>query len=183
MSAERAELGQDPFSIYTAQRADALDPVGAPVRTSTEQIDVLALVVDLPVEARYTTLVVRPDGSTTLSASDGDPPFTSVSPGPLAELARSVLGCAQRDLALFPVDPGNALPSHRLVQFTVLTTAHRRRRSVPLESFWSGSPPEPRATIRATRTMIEALRNGPAQLGDAAGAPLRTPGSPPTPLR
>ena len=119
---------------------------------------VSGLVVDVPAEGGYATVVALTDDTTSMYTSGGGGTIGAGQHEAAANATHALLRAAELQLDAFdqPEDP--SLPPRGPVRFHLLAPAAGRTLDVPAEAFWGRAQSPVMPVIAATQQVITALR-------------------------
>jgi hypothetical protein len=125
---------------------------------SAAGVSTLGVVVDIPSEGGFVTLVALADGTTSMYTSTGGGVVGAGAQEAVASANAELLRIIDSHSQLFPADDRTDLPGPELVQVTLLTRAARQRASIDLSMFWGQEPSTIPDLIEAIQNLITALR-------------------------
>lgn len=128
-----------------------------------EHPNVSGVVVDIPAQGGYATLVALTDGTTSLYTSGGGGTIGAGTDDAAAQATRHLLTVVESNLGQFQHADDDALPSPGSVRFHVLTPNGRRREDVPEDSFWGRSLHALTPVIAAAQLLVTAVREASEQ--------------------
>ena len=148
----------DPEEMYRSLRAMALGAVdqGLPAPPA-EHPDVAGLVVDIPSEGGYATIVALTDDTTSLYTSTGGGTIGAGNHPQVAALTHVLLAIVQAHLAAFPDPPDDGLPSEGSVRFHVVRPDGGGGADVPVDCFWGQREHDLMPVIAAMQDILTAL--------------------------
>lgn len=121
--------------------------------------DVSGVVVDIPSQDAFATVVGMTDNTTSMYTSTGGGTIGAGEHADVAAATQQLLATIQAHLASFAETDDGALPPAGSVRFHVLTPNGTRRLDVGEDSFWGRAPHELMPVIGATQELISAMRN------------------------
>lgn len=154
-----ADGDQSPYEAYTRLRTMALDAVthGLPSPTRYHP-DVSGLVVDVPAQGGWASLVAMTDGTTSLYTSVGGGTIGAGAHAPVAVATRRLLSAVQADLDGFLGWSDQELPPPGTVRLHVLSPSIPRTTDVPEAAFWGEVDHPLRPVIVAVHDVLTAVR-------------------------
>ena len=157
----RNDRGDQPVEAnpYDGLRDLALRAVedGLPAPTA-DHPDVSGVVVDIPSQDAFATVVGLTDNATSMYTSTGGGTIGAGEHAEVAAATHKLLTTIQAHLGSFTGADDGSLPSAGSVGFHVLTPEGTRRVDVPEDSFWGRAPHELVPVIGATQELISAMR-------------------------
>lgn len=153
-------VADDPEEIYLGLRGNALNAVeqGLPAPDATHA-DVAGVVIDIPAEGGFATVVAMTDSTTSMYTSVGGGVIGAGEHAHVADATRRLLMEVQAQLGLFRRLDDGEFPPAGSVRFHVLTPSGNRMVDVPEASFWGDVGHELMAVIAATQEVISAIRS------------------------
>jgi hypothetical protein len=124
----------------------------------SEHPDVAGLVVDIPAQGGFATVVGLTDNTTSMYTSVGGGTIGAGEHAAVASATHRALAVVQEHLASFRHADDKQLPPTGVVRFHVLTISGARRADVPEDSFWERAPHDLMPVIAATQDLIAAIR-------------------------
>jgi hypothetical protein len=121
--------------------------------------DVSGVVVDIPAQGGFATVVALTDGTTSMYTSVGGGTIGAGEHSVVRIATRRLLAAVQRELGFFVEVDTDALPPPGLVRFHLLAPHGRRYRDVPEDSFWGRAPDDLMPVIEKTQELISAISN------------------------
>lgn len=150
--------GPEAAGPYEGLRMMALSAVANGLQSPTnDHPDVSGLVVDIPAQGGFATVVALTDNTTSMYTSVGGGTIGAGGHANVASATQALLAAAQAQVRAFtkPDDPD--LPPAGQVRFHLLSPAGCRFEDVPEESFWGRAPHELMPVIAATQAVISAI--------------------------
>lgn len=144
--------------VFENLRANALTAVQVGVSPQESRTYVAGVVVDIPAEGGFATVVALADSTTSMYTSVGGGIIGAGGHPPVAEATRRLLAEAESHLARFRSKDDDGLPSAGSVRFHVLTPAGNWYADVPEACFWDQAPHDLSAVIVATQEVVSAMR-------------------------
>lgn len=120
--------------------------------------DVAGVVVDIPSDDGFATLVSLTDGATSLYTSTGGGVIGAGEHASVAEATSALLAEAQARLSELAIGDEDAHPLPNHVRFFVLGDDGRRSFDVPLEEFWTPNAGHWAAVVAAAQNVLTELR-------------------------
>lgn len=117
------------------------------------------LVVDIPAQGGYATVVALTDSTTSMYTSTGGGTIGAGEHATVAAATQQLLAEVQRHRGMFEAAPDTDLPSAGFVRFHVLApSAGRRLADVPEDAFWGRTDHELMPVLAAVQEVISAVR-------------------------
>jgi ribosomal protein S12 methylthiotransferase accessory factor YcaO len=158
------EGGHDGAKPYDGLRAMALGAVAKGLQLPGEDHpDVSGLVVDIPAQGGFATVVALTDDTTSMYMSTGGGTIGAGGHQNVASATQALLSAAQAQLGAFTRPGDSDLPPPSQVRFHLLSTSGSRYEDVPEDSFWGRSSHEVMHVIAATQDVISAIRSSTPQ--------------------
>lgn len=123
-----------------------------------EHPGVAGVVVDIPSQDAFATVVALTDNTTSMYTSTGGGTLGAGEHAAVAAATHQLLTTIQRHLDAFDDVDDRSLPPSGVVRFHVLTPTGTRRTDVPEDSFWGRTPHDLTPVIAATQELISAMR-------------------------
>ena len=144
--------------MYRRLRAQALGAVdnGLPA-PSGEHPDVSGMIVDIPSEGGYATVVALTDDTTSLYTSTGGGTIGAGAHANVARLTHQLLAVVQARLEDLSLGATDDLPPVDIVRFHVLSPAGGRCADVPVDCFWGRLDHELMPVIAAVQDVLTAI--------------------------
>lgn len=149
---------QSPDDVYQGLRSLALSSVDNGLRPpSAEHPDVSGLVVDVPAQGGFATIVALTDDTTSMYTSTGGGIIGAGQHANVAAATRHLLSVVQAHLDSFVQADDGALPGTGSVRFHVLTPSGCRWVDVPEDSFWGRVSHSLMPVIGSTQALITVM--------------------------
>jgi hypothetical protein len=132
--------------------------VSGAVSPGPEHPDVAGVVIDVPAEGGFVTLVALADGSTSMYTSTGGGVIGAGGHAPVAAANRQLLMAAQHQLSTIVSPDDGSRPTAGFVRFHVLTPPVLRAGDVSARAFWGEESHELAPLIAAAQALIAAIR-------------------------
>jgi hypothetical protein len=156
--------GHEAARPYEGLRAMALGAVTNGLRSPGEDHpDVSGLVVDIPAQEGFATVVALTDDTTSMYMSTGGGTIGAGGQQNVASATHALLAAAQAQLGAFTRLGDSDLPPPGQVRFHLLGPSGSRYQDVPADCFWGRSPHELTPVIAATQDVISAIRSSTPQ--------------------
>lgn len=150
---------KSPEEVYRGLRGLALDAVAQGLTaSSSEHPDVSGLVVDVPAQGGFATVVALVDNTTSMYTSTGGGTIGAGEHAAVAAATHRLLTVVQAQLGSFPRKDDGGLPPPGSVRFHVLTPSGSRCEDVPEDSFWGRVNDPLTPVIASTQALITAIR-------------------------
>jgi hypothetical protein len=120
--------------------------------------DVSGLVVDIPFQGGFATIVAMTDNTTSMYTSTGGGTIGAGNHKAIATVTQKLLSVVQDNLGRFARSEDRGLPPLGLVRFHVVSPSEPRTQDVPEECFWGRTPHELIPVISATQAVVSAIR-------------------------
>jgi len=120
--------------------------------------DVSGVVVDIPSQNAFATVVGLTDNTTSMYTSTGGGTIGAGEHAEVATATHELLRTIQAHLDSFAAVGDSALPPAGTVRFHVLTPTGTRQVDVPEDAFWGRAPHALAPVIGATQELISAMR-------------------------
>jgi hypothetical protein len=130
---------------------------------TSDHPDVSGVVVDIPAQGGYASVVALTDNTTSMYTSTGGGTIGAGEHAAVASIAQQLLVIVQAHLGSFKQRDDGSLPPTATVRFHVLTPSGNRRDDVPEDCFWGRAPHELMPVIAATQELITAIRGAAPQ--------------------
>jgi hypothetical protein len=124
---------------------------------SSDHPDVSGLVVDIPAQRGFVTVVALTDNTTSMYTSVGGGTLGAGEHENVAMATQALLAAAQAQLGTFTRSDDAGLPSPGQVRFHLLSPSGGRFEDVPEDSFWGRVPHDLMPVIAATQSVISAI--------------------------
>lgn len=149
-------MGED---VYEDLRARALsaNELGLVARSDGHP-DVTGVVIDIPGEGGFATLVALQDGATSVYTSSGGGVIGAGEHAEVAERASVLLTEVQRALEQFGVDSGTDHPAPGYVRFFAASGGGQRVADLPVEFFWEPHEGPLASVVAAAQDLLTAVR-------------------------
>jgi hypothetical protein len=121
--------------------------------------DVSGVVVDIPSQGGFVTIVALADDTTSMYTSVGGGTIGAGQHAVVAAATQQLLSDVQVNLGLFSSMDDQQLPPPGLVRIHVLSPASGRRADLPEGAFWGHQNHELTDVIVCVQTVIAAIRN------------------------
>jgi hypothetical protein len=121
--------------------------------------NVMGLVVDIPAERGFATVVALADNTTSMYTSVGGGTVGAGQHTAVADATQALLRTVEAHLSLFPSEDDASFPGPGQVRFHVLGLSGRRRAEVPDDAFWGRQPDRLIQVISATQDVITKMRS------------------------
>jgi hypothetical protein len=151
-SNEGAEAFRDLRAMALGAVAAGLDP------PAPEHPSVSGLVVDIPADGGYATIVALTDDTTSLYTSTGGGTIGAGDHSNVAAATHGALVAVEAQLASFNLPDDQALPPASVVGLHVLTPSVNRMADVPVAAFWGEEEHELLPVIAAVQDVLSAVR-------------------------
>ncbi len=122
-----------------------------------EHPDVSGIVVDVPGEGGFATIVALTDGTTSMYTSTGGGQIGAGTHAHVANATQRLLAEVQRNLGHFNSQDDDAFPPEGLVRLHVLTPSAGRRTDVPENAFWGREDHHLMPVIALVQDVITAI--------------------------
>jgi hypothetical protein len=149
--------------MYESLRRHALDAaaLGLPPATGGHA-GVAGIVVDVPADGGFATLIAMTDGTASLYTSVGGGIIGAGGHRDVAAAIDRLLGAAAAQIDAFTPDEDPSQPPAETVRVFVLTPSGRRRADVAQEAFWGERDDRLMPVIAAVQDLITAMRQVPS---------------------
>ena len=147
-----------PVAVFEDLRSNALAAVQVGVSPHDARTYVAGVVVDIPAEGGFATVVALADNTTSMYTSVGGGIIGAGEHRFVAEATRRLLTEVESRLAMFRTKDDGGLPPPGSVRFHVLTPAGNWYSDVPESCFWDQAPHDLSAVIGATQHVVAAIR-------------------------
>jgi hypothetical protein len=156
----KTKTGSDPTAdVYVALRGNALASVtNGLALPSEDHPDVSGVVVDIPAEGGFATVVALTDNTTSMYTSTGGGTIGAGEHEKVASATERLLSVAQAHRASFSRHGDLDLPPPGFVRFHILSPSGSRGEDVPEDSYWGRAPHELMPVIAATQDVVTAMR-------------------------
>jgi hypothetical protein len=156
--------GHEGTTPYDGLRAMALGAVAKGLQLPREDHpDVSGLVVDIPAQGGFATVVALTDDTTSMYMSTGGGTIGAGGHQNVASATQALLSAVQGQLGAFTRPGDSDLPPPGQVRFHLLSPSGSRYEDIPEDSFWGRSPHELTSVIAATQVVISAIRSSTSQ--------------------
>lgn len=135
---------------------DALSRLPAP---ASDHPSVSGLVVDIPSEGGFVTVVALTDDTTSMYTSTGGGVIGAGEHDRVAQATQALLRVVEDHQARFGTADGDELPRRGQVRFHLLAASGRRRADVPEDAFWGRADHDLMPVIAATQDVISEMRH------------------------
>jgi hypothetical protein len=150
---------EPPANPYDGLRDLALNAVGNGLPPpSAEHPDVSGLLVDIPAQGGFVTLVGMTDNATSMYTSVGGGTIGAGERRSVAAATQALLAAVQSNLASFAAGDDRGLPAAGFVRFHVLSPSGARHLDVPEDCYWGRAPHELMPVIAASQAVVSAIR-------------------------
>lgn len=156
---KRGSSGSErPDDVYRGLRSLALDSVANGLDLpGADHRDVSGVVVDIPAEGGFATVVGLTDNTTSLYTSTGGGTIGAGEHPEVAAATHRLLSAVQAQLGSFRRQDDGDFPPAGNVRFHVLTPAGSRSEDVPEDSFWGRAAHELMPVIASTQELVTAI--------------------------
>ena len=152
--------GGSPEETYQGLRSIAFGAASSgQIPRHDDHPDVYGLVIDMPRQGGYATVVALGDSTTSMYTSTGGGVIGAGGRPAVAASSRRLLTVTQDYLEFFTGDEDGSLPPLGTVRLHVLTSQAPRIADIPGEAFWGKSPHPLLPLIAAAQEVISGLRN------------------------
>jgi hypothetical protein len=153
------EQPQSQEDVYRRLRTQALSSVDNGLAApSAEHAQVSGLVIDIPAQGGFATVVALTDDTTSMYTSTGGGTIGAGQHAVVAAATHRLLSVVQGHLGEFTHKDDGALPPSGSVRFHVLTPSGSRFEDVPEDSFWGRAPHVLMSVIAATQELVSTIR-------------------------
>jgi hypothetical protein len=128
-----------------------------------EHPDVSGVIVDIPAQGGFATLVALTDNTTSMYTSVGGGTIGAGGHATVVEATHRLLSEVQGRLGLFKRKDDGSLPALGNVRLHLLTPSGRRAEDVSEDSFWGRAPSELMPVIAAVQDLMTAIREASPQ--------------------
>ena len=125
---------------------------------SPDHPNVSGVVVDIPAETGFATVVALTDNTTSIYTSTGGGTIGVGGHEKVVVATQRLLSAVQAHLASFSETADSDLPPPGYVRFHVLTPEGGRYADVPTDSFWGRAPHQLMPVIASTQDVVTAIR-------------------------
>jgi hypothetical protein len=155
----RNDNHDDPANPYEGLRAMALRAVSSGLALPPpDHPDVSGLVVDVPAEGGFATVVALTDNTTSMYTSTGGGTIGAGEHRDVADANHRLLTIVEAHLGSFDRKDDGSLPPKGTVRLHVVTPSGNRSKDVSEDSFWGRSPGPLMPVITAVQELITAIR-------------------------
>jgi hypothetical protein len=156
----KAKTGPDPTAdVYDGLRGNALASVANGLAPpSPDHPDVSGVVVDIPAQGGFATVVALTDNTTSMYTSTGGGTIGAGQHEKVANATQRLLSVVQDHLASFRRHDDVELPAPGLVRFHILSPSGPRGEDVPEDSYWGRAPHQLMPVIAAVQDVVAAMR-------------------------
>lgn len=148
-----------PAEVYGDLRTMALRAVAEGLAPpSSEHPDVSGVVLDIPAQDAYATVVALTDNTTSMYTSVGGGTIGAGEHPQVAEATRRLLSVVQDHLGAFVRHDDGSLPLAGHVRYHLLTPSGNRYVDVPEDGFWGRAEHELIPVIAASQELLSAIR-------------------------
>ena len=116
------------------------------------------VVVDVPAEGGFATVVALTDDTTSMYTSVGGGVIGAGEHRRVAEATHRLLAAVQAQIGMFRSGDDGEFPPTGAVRFHILTPSGNRGEDVPEDCFWGETPHDLAPVIVATQDVVTALR-------------------------
>jgi hypothetical protein len=154
-----ATKSDSPPNPYEGLRSLALNAVqnGLPP-PSDDHPDVSGVVIDIPAQGGFVTVVGMTDNGTSMYTSVGGGTIGAGEREPVASATQALLSAVQSHFLSFASGGDPRLPPSGFVRFHVLSPSGPRHGDVPEDSYWGRTPHELMPVIAASQALVSAIR-------------------------
>jgi ribosomal protein S12 methylthiotransferase accessory factor YcaO len=157
---QTGDNGPDRDEAYAGLRDLALSSVAKGLQApNDDHPGVSGLIVDIPAQGGFATVVALTDDTTSMYTSVGGGTIGAGGHPNVASATQALLSAAQTQLGAFTGPGDSDLPPPGHVRFHLLTPSGSRSEDVPEDSFWGRSPHDLMPVISATQDVISAIRS------------------------
>jgi hypothetical protein len=161
---KRRAGSETPEDIYRGLRSMVLDSVANGLALPpADHPDVSGVVVDIPAQGGFATVVALTDNTTSMYTSTGGGTIGAGEHVEVAAATHRVLSAVQAQLEAFTRKDDGDLPPAGSVRFHVLTPAGSRSEDVPEDSFWGRAPHQLMPMIVSVQELVTAIREASPQ--------------------
>ena len=125
---------------------------------SVDHPDVSGLVVDIPAQGGFATVIAMTDNTTSMYTSTGGGTIGAGEHAAVAAATQRLLDEVQRNLGLFEAHDDADLPAAGFVRLHVLAPSVGRHADVPEDAFWGRADHELTPVIAAVQDVVSAIR-------------------------
>jgi hypothetical protein len=152
--------GASPEEIYNGLRSTMLGAASSgQIPRHDDHPDVYGLVIDMPGQGGYATVVALGDNTTSMYTSSGGGIIGAGEQPAVAASTQRLLTVTQDHLGSFTGNEDGSLPEPGTVRLHVLTGQAPRVADIPEDAFWGRSPHPLLPLVAATQRVISDLRN------------------------
>jgi hypothetical protein len=145
---------------YESLREMALSSVANGLSSPSEDHpDVSGLVVDIPAQGGFATVVALTDNTTSMYTSVGGGTIGAGEHENVASATQALLSIVQGNLESFSQGDDLGFPPAGQVRFHVLSPSGARHQDVPEDCYWGRSPHELMPVIAASQAVVTAIRS------------------------
>lgn len=150
---------EPPDETFLDLRAMALGAVaGAGLVAPPEHPSVCGVVVDIPSEGGFATVVALTDNTTSMYTSTGGGTIGAGTHASVAAATRRLLLVAEEHLGGFEHQDDPALPAPGVVRIHALNASGGRHADIPDKAFWGREPHTLTPLISSVQGVITAMR-------------------------
>ena len=158
------DASQAPEDVYRGLRKLALNSVANGLAPPpADHSGVSGIVVDIPAQGGFATVVALTDGTTSMYTSTGGGTIGAGTHATVAAATHKLLSAVQSQLASFQRTDDGELPPAGSVRFHVLAPTGSHCEDVPEDSFWGRAPHQLMPVIASTQELVTAMREVSAQ--------------------
>jgi len=151
---------ESPDEIYRALRTLALDSsTNGLALPGADHPDVSGLVIDIPAQGGFATVVALTDNTTSMYTSTGGGTIGAGERAEVADATHRLLSTVQAQLGAFKKVDDIDLPPAGYVRFHVLTPSGSRSEDIAEDSFWGLAPHQFVPVIAAAQGVLTAIRD------------------------
>jgi hypothetical protein len=149
-----------PEELYNGLRSTVLGAaINGQIPRHDDHPDVYGLVIDMPGQGGYASVVALGDNTTSMYTSTGGGIIGAGFRPAVAASTQRLLTVTQDHLGSFTGNGDGSLPEPGTVRLHVLTGQASRVADIPADAFWGRSPHPLRPLIAAAQGVISELRN------------------------
>jgi hypothetical protein len=147
-----------PDEMYLHLREMALAAVANGLSAPRDHSDASGLVVDVPAQVGFATVVALADNTTSMYTSTGGGTIGAGEHESVAAATQRLLAVVQGHLRMFKDREDTGFPSPGTVRFHVLSPSTGRRADVDEDAFWGREPHPLVPVIAAVQDVVSAIR-------------------------
>jgi hypothetical protein len=154
-----SEGDRSPIEMYSHMRSMALGAAKSGVIPRLgDHPDVFGVVVDIPAQGGYASVVALGDNTTSMYTSTGGGIIGAGEHPVVATATQRLLSAVQAHLTFFSQDDDGSLPRQGEVRLHVLTEDSLRRSDLPEDAFWGNAPNPLMPVIAAVQDVVSKMR-------------------------